>query len=547
MARNHITTVDIGTNSVKMMQLGLTQAGLLVLNHCEKAYPRISASDKVSDEVIIDTLTQLISEKSFKTKDVALSIPRQLITVKSLSGLPGSATDEDIDKMVPIQVEPELPFTLNEATYSIYNRQRSLDNTSLELVAAKKTSIDRYLNIADKAGLGLKFIIPSAFATYGVIFDQFKESLANKNMAVADIGAGGTDICIIQHGRLAFSRSFTFGGNNLTQLFERDSGISYEEAELLKRNNATLIPDAEESLTLNWAENLANQISQSIRALTGKETNGGIDALLLCGESCEIPGLDSYLNNKLGIEVKLLDQFPNIETSLIKDGDSMTHRRLTVNLGLGVIALAGKERTPTVDVNMLPLEILEKAKILRRRILIAASSFMAVLVLVGAVWLFISWQNSKIVQYKAIEAKLLKLEKDVVTIQAKESLEKSILMDKIMVPYVTPLEILREMHEKMPNRERISLSSFDLGKNGKLVISLEAMSHADVGETVQILSDMKMADDKNLFSEVKNGAVSKITKDNRPILQVQITCTLNKESIQQSEKKSEKNEKDNKS
>jgi len=74
LARNHITTVDIGTNSVKIMQLGLTQTGLLVLNHGEKEYPHTSASDKVSDEVIIDTLTQLISEKNFKTKDVALSI-----------------------------------------------------------------------------------------------------------------------------------------------------------------------------------------------------------------------------------------------------------------------------------------------------------------------------------------------------------------------------------------------------------------------------------------------------------------------------------------
>jgi len=131
----------------------------------------------------------------------------------------------------------------------------------------------------------------------------------------------------------------------------------------------------------------------------------------------------------------------------------------------------------------------------------------------------------------------------VVTIQAKDSLEKSILMDKVMVPYVTPLEILREMHEKLPNRERIAFTSFQLDKNGKLTVSIEAVSHADVGETVQILSDMKIANENNLFSDVKNSAVSKITKDNKPILQVQIICTLNKEAIQQSEK----NEKDNKS
>jgi hypothetical protein len=221
----------------------------------------------------------------------------------------------------------------------------------------------------------------------------------------------------------------------------------------------------------------------------------------------------------------------------------MTHRHLTVNLGLGVIALAGKERTPTVNVNMVPPEILEKVKRLRHRVLIAVSSLMAAIVLVSAGWLFISWRNSRIERYKEIEAKLQKLDKDVVTLHAKDALEKSILMDKIMVPYVTPLEILREMHEKMPNREKISLSSFDLNKNGKLTISVEAMSHADVGEAVQILSDMKVSEDRNLFSDVKNGAVSKVTKDNRPILQVQIICTLNKEAIQQSEK----DEKDNKS
>jgi type IV pilus assembly protein PilM len=542
LARNQITTVDIGTNSVKIMQLGLTQSGLLVLNLGTKAYSRSSAVEKVSDEVIIDTLIQLIKEKGFKTNYVAISIPRHLVTVKVLSGLPGTASDEDIDKMVPIQVEPELPFTIEESIYSIYNIQRNHDGMSLEVVAAKRTMIDRYVDIVEKAGMSPKFIIPSAFATYGIIFDQFRDNLASKSIAVADIGAGGTDIGIIQHGRLAFSRSFNYGGNNLTQLFEKGSGLSYEDAELLKIHDASLISGAEESQTLSWAETLAIQITQSIRAFTGKET-GGVDVLWLCGGCCSIPGFSDYLSNKLGIEVNTLEQFQNVETHLMKAEEPLPYRSLTVNLGLAVIALAGKERASTVDVNMVPPEILERVKRIQRRIMIIGSSILAALVLIGAGWLFISWQNSRSELYKDVDAKLKKLEKDVVVVQAKDSLEKSILMDKVMVPYVTPLEILREMHEKLPNREKIAFTSFQLDKNGKLTVSIEAVSHADVGETVQILSDMKIANENNLFSDVKNSAVSKITKDNRPILQVQIICTLNKEVMQQSEK----NEKDNKS
>ena len=116
MAKNQITTVDIGTNSVKVLQLELTQAGIVIANSGVESYPRQSATEKVSDEVVMDTLSQLMKNRVIKTKPVAMAVPRQSVTVKSLAGLPTSATDEDIDKMVPIQVEPELPFAIADAT-----------------------------------------------------------------------------------------------------------------------------------------------------------------------------------------------------------------------------------------------------------------------------------------------------------------------------------------------------------------------------------------------------------------------------------------------
>ncbi len=287
------------------MQLELTQAGIAIVNSGVKSYPRQSAAEKVSDEVIVDTLSQLMREKLFQTKPVAISIPRHFVTVKRLVGLPPSAKDEEIDRMVPIQVEPELPFAVAEAVYSVYNLQRSQEDVSLEVVAAKRTSAEKYLSIAEEIGLKLKAIIPSSFATYGVVFDRFKDHLAGRTVAVADIGAGVTDICVIQHGRLAFSRGFTFGGNLLTRRFESDYGLSFPEAEERKISEANLESVTEDDPTRQWAENLATQISRSFRAFTGKQTNGGIDSLWLCGGSSLIPGLDGYLADKLDMEVSL--------------------------------------------------------------------------------------------------------------------------------------------------------------------------------------------------------------------------------------------------
>jgi len=498
-------------------------------------YPRQTAGEKVSDEIISDTLSQLIREKGFNIRHVAISIPRHLVTVKSMSGLPASATDEDIDRMVPIQIEPELPFPLSESAYSIFNIQRSQTGISLEIVAAKKSSIQRYIDISDSAGIKLAAIIPSSFATYGIIFDRFKEMLVGKNIAVADIGAGETDFCILQHGRLSFSRSFTHGGNNLTQSYEKEYEISFDEAEEKKIREASI----EEPLTIQWLDSLSLQIAQSIRAFSGKETNGGMDVLWLCGGSSNIPGINRYLEEKLSTDVSLLPEFPGIEKSLVSQ---VKEHELTVNMGIGLISMAGKELTPTVSMNLLPKEIIEKAQRIKKRIIMIAAAALIVIALTGTGWGITAWQRSRAALYASIEKQINEVENDIVTIHAKESLEKSILINQIMSSYVTPLEILREMSEKLPDRQKIALTNLSMEKNGKLIMGVEAASHGDVGEMIQVLSNIKVSNDASLFSEVKHGAVSKVTKDNRPILQVQIVCTLNKGTTQE-KGKDEKNNK----
>jgi hypothetical protein len=107
------------------------------------------------------------------------------------------------------------------------------------------------------------------------------------------------------------------------------------------------------------------------------------------------------------------------------------------------------------------------------------------------------------------------------------------LMQQVMTPYVTPLEVLREMSNNLPDRKRIALNSLNIDKNGKVTMGVEANSHDDVSQVIMTLSEMKLLDKVKLFDEVKYGAISKVTKDKRPVLQVQIACLLNKDAMQE--------------
>lgn len=532
MARNQITTIDIGTNSVKALQVELTDAGLRIVNYGAESYPRQSATERVSDDLVMDTLSELMRKRLLRTKPVAMSIPRYSVTIKGLSGLPASATDENLDKMVPIQVGPELPFPIADSVYDSYNLQRSGDNISLEVVATKKSSIQRYTFIADKIGLKLKAIIPSSFATYAVIFERYKDELVGRNIAVADIGAGMTDIFVIEHGRLASSRSFSYGGNNLTQAFEREYGLEFSAAEEQKIGKASLRSDEDNAITKRWADSLSMQISQSLLAFAGEDRITKIDSLWLCGGSSQVPGLEEYLANKLDIKVSLWNPLQGIES---EDIEETQQRRLSVALGIGIIGLDGAKRTPTVNANLLPKEIKEREQRARQKVKMVIASVLALLIVTGAVLSYSSWRSSKIAQYEQMTKRIKAIEQKEELKAARTSLENSILMQQVMTPYITPLEILREMSDKLPDRKRVALTTLNVDKKGRVSMGIEASSHADISEVIQVLNEMKFFDKTELFSEVKHGAITKTTKDKRPIFQVQILCTLNEKAASSDE------------
>jgi type IV pilus assembly protein PilM len=532
LAKDQITAIDIGTNSVKVLELELTQSEINIVNSGVASYPRQSTAEKVPDEAVVDVLIQLIQSKGFRTKPVAISVPRHAVTVKTLADLPASAKAEDIEKMVPIQVESELPFDIADAVYRYYNVQRAPEGVSLEVVATKKASVERYIDIAERLGLKLQCIIPSAFATYGVIFDQFKDQLAGQTLAVVDIGAGVADFCIIQHGRLAFSRSFAFGGNNLTQAFEGEYGISFQEAEERKMAEADLRSTDGSKLAGPWAENLTTQIVRSLRAFTGQGETNGTDALWLCGGGSLLPGLQDYLSDKLGIKVDLWNPLSKMKDESLSENEQM---RFSVALGIGIIGVAGEERTPTVNANLLPKEITEREERARLKIRTFAIAALAVLILAAASIGFAGWRRSQAAQYESLVQKLATLERKEEIRSAKAALENSILMHQIATPYLTPLEILREMSAKLPDRRKMALTNLSIDKKGKLSMNVEANSHADVSDVIRILNETKLQDKVKLFNSVRHGAISKVSKEKRPVFQVQIVCELNNKATQEIE------------
>ena len=88
MAKNQIVSIDIGTNSIKLVHLEQTLSGICLVNAGMEAYPQGDPMTEIPTGVISGTLERLWRRVGGRSSAVALSIPRLLVTSRRLTNLP---------------------------------------------------------------------------------------------------------------------------------------------------------------------------------------------------------------------------------------------------------------------------------------------------------------------------------------------------------------------------------------------------------------------------------------------------------------------------
>jgi len=113
--------------------------------------------------------------------------------------------------------------------------------------------------------------------------------------AFVDIGGGTTGTAIVLDGRVVFSADEPTGGRHLSLVIAGHYGISFEEAEELKRqpDSAGLM-----SLVRPTIERIADIVSGHIRGYP-------VERIVLSGGTCCLPGVAGVLEAELGLPVSL--------------------------------------------------------------------------------------------------------------------------------------------------------------------------------------------------------------------------------------------------
>ena len=353
MAKNQIVSIDIGASAIKLVQLEQTAAGIHLVNAGIEAYPYTTPTTEIPTEVISETLQRLWRHVIGRSPTVVLSIPRLSVTSRRLTNLPAGATDDQLSDLVAMQAETELPFRVESAIYDHHDAHRSEDGISIELIAARRETVQQQIDYLKPVGITPKGVMPSALATSVLAgLTSHGDAALTEMTMVVDIGAGRTDLCLIAGDALRFSRSFPIGGNHLTHLYQRETGDNFEVAERRKIVNAGLNPQLEGTEPSHeWAEGLVAELRRSINGAK-RELNISEDKIVseiwLCGGGARISGLTDYITDRLEVPVLLwnpLDAFKEVWDEQRSDTQSVDSfsDTLAVALGLGVNALTSAD------------------------------------------------------------------------------------------------------------------------------------------------------------------------------------------------------------
>src|SRR3990172_12394927 len=222
MARK-ILGLDIGSHSIK---------AVLVKEGFGKVEP-VRFIEKLRINGDIQGLNRSIFQEGHLKPDIIVSsVAGSNVSVQYLH-IPFS-DESKISRVVPNEVENLIPFHLedmiiDQVILSKGNGAKPSGGGSSVCVALiRKETLQHHINTLKEASLDSKIIELESLAFYHAFMQWYR---TEDTVALLDIGAERSNLCIVAKGKPALVRTFVRGGDSVTAAIRDAFGGSMEEAE----------------------------------------------------------------------------------------------------------------------------------------------------------------------------------------------------------------------------------------------------------------------------------------------------------------------------
>jgi len=321
--------IDISASAIKLVELSRSRSGYELKAYANIALPR----DAIVENTVIDSiavsqaLLDALEESNTSSKHVALAVSGNAVIIKVIQ-VP-TTTEFELETQIEFEADQHVPFDIEDVYLDFQilgEAEEDPEHMDVVLVACKREVIDDYQLVLSEAGLQATCVDCSVFALENAVEEtgiykqdstevDAAEALDNEEgtesaYALVNIGANIININIMRDGQMAFVRDQFYGGQNLTESIQKAHSISFSAAEEMKKNNFSEI---DSNVIEEFFSNLCSEIGRSLDFYGANNAEYPVQKILLSGGCALIQDIDVELDQRLGIETKILNPFDGIK------------------------------------------------------------------------------------------------------------------------------------------------------------------------------------------------------------------------------------------
>jgi len=334
--------LDISSTAVKLLELSQTGDRYRVEAYSVIPLPANSVEEKnISDvDAVGSAIKRAVQKSTTRSKNAAVAVAGSAVITKIIT-MPANLTDDEMADQIQLDADQYIPYPLEEVSLDfevIGPSEKVPDSVDVLLAASRSENVDIRVAAAELGGLATKVVDVEAFAiesAFSLLRDQLPDNGVGKTIAVIDVGATMTTLSVSHDFKVIYTREQVFGGKQLTEEIMRRYGLTYEEAGLAKKQGG--LPDNYEPEVLKpFVDAMVQQASRSLQFFFSSSQYNTVDHIVLAGGCSSIPGVDSLIEDKLGVATSIANPFTNMSLSPKISADAIRNDAAAMMIACGL-------------------------------------------------------------------------------------------------------------------------------------------------------------------------------------------------------------------
>lgn len=332
--------LDIGTSSIKVMQIGSANKKQLITGYGVTAYDQDAIKNGVIEkpELLAKSTKKLFEDGligQISTRRVALGIPVAK-TYNRVMNLPYMSV-KDLNEAVKLEAEQYIPVPIDDL-YIDYNiTAQTKDNIELLAVAAPKRIVDSYLEFTNLLGLEVAVIETTINASSRLVANSENDVMPT---ILIDFGSVSVDITIFDKQPIV-TGTVAGGGDTFSELISKKLDVSLQVAHTIKTKYGLGVSkkqkDIQDALKPVLSQ-LTKEIKKMIRYYEDRSSSQGkISQIITMGGGANMPGLSEYITSEMRLPARMCNPWSNLDFGKLQPPSSVEKSMYVTAAGLALI------------------------------------------------------------------------------------------------------------------------------------------------------------------------------------------------------------------